>query len=67
MCFELHSTKSVTTVQCGFQRNVYKNPPYINSSGFLGLNCHFIDMSTVMLLVAILGVSHVSHVLQNNF
>jgi hypothetical protein len=54
---EFHSTKHVTTVQRGFKRNFQKNPPCANSISFLGLSRHFTVISTVALLVAIVGVS----------
>jgi hypothetical protein len=54
---KFHSTKSVTTVQWGFQRKFHKNPACANSILFLGLSNHFTNMSTVASLVAIIRVT----------
>jgi hypothetical protein len=56
--FEIHSTKSVTTLQRSFRSKFNKNPPSANSRRFsLVLRCHFITTLIIAFLADITGVT----------
>jgi hypothetical protein len=57
LCARVPFKKICDHCSMGFRRKFHKNPPSANSICFLGFSRHFAVVSTVALLVAIVGVT----------